>query len=80
MKKLVVGNLKMNILFVQERQYYLDLLKKEIKSENFKDIEIVICPPFVHTVFWGCFAPFLNGTDQRRKKCSSGCKRFVKSL
>lgn len=48
MKKLVVGNLKMNLLSAQERERYFKLFKKEISGKKFKNVKIVICPPFIH--------------------------------
>ncbi|MFA6973902.1 MAG: triose-phosphate isomerase [Parcubacteria group bacterium] len=47
-KKLVVGNLKMNLLNAQERERYLQWLDKELKGKKLKNSEIVLCPPFVH--------------------------------
>jgi triosephosphate isomerase len=46
--KLVVGNLKMNLLSSIERERYLDNFKKEIANKKFRKTEIVLCPPFVH--------------------------------
>lgn len=48
MEKLVVGNLKMNLLNPQERERYLQSLDKELKGKKLKNSEIVLCPPFVH--------------------------------
>ena len=48
MKKLVIGNLKMNLLNAQERERYLQWMEKELKGKKFKNSEIVLCPPFVH--------------------------------
>lgn len=48
MSKLVIGNLKMNILSIEERENYFDLFKKEISGRKLNGAEIVICPPFVH--------------------------------
>lgn len=48
MKKLIVGNLKMNILNAQERDRYLKWLDKELAGKIFKNSEIILCPPFVH--------------------------------
>jgi len=48
MKKLVVGNLKMNLLSIKERSTYLALIKKELGVKKLKDIELVLCPPFIH--------------------------------
>ncbi|OGI28412.1 MAG: triose-phosphate isomerase [Candidatus Moranbacteria bacterium RIFOXYA12_FULL_44_15] len=46
--KLVVGNLKMNILSPMERERYFDLLKKELKGKRLGKIEIILCPPHIH--------------------------------
>jgi len=48
MQKLIVGNLKMNILTVAERDRYFESFKKELKSKKFSDTRIVLCPPAVH--------------------------------
>jgi triosephosphate isomerase len=46
--KIVIGNLKMNILSQAERKKYLDWMKKEWSTKKVKNVETVICPPFVH--------------------------------
>lgn len=48
MDKLVVGNLKMNLLSSLEREHYLDNFKKELGTKKFRKTEIVLCPAFVH--------------------------------
>ncbi len=48
MRKLVVGNLKMNLLSSEDRDKYFELFKKEFKGKKLKDTEIVLCPPFIH--------------------------------
>lgn len=48
MSKLIVGNLKMNILTIAERDRYLESLKKEMSTKIFLDSEIVVCPPAIH--------------------------------
>jgi len=48
MKKLVVGNLKMNLLSIEERERYLKRMSEVLKDKKFADTEIVLCPPFVH--------------------------------
>jgi triosephosphate isomerase (TIM) len=48
MNKLVIGNLKMNLLSPLERERYLSVLKKEISGKRLKRTEIVICPPYIH--------------------------------
>ncbi len=48
MNKLVVGNLKMNLVSPEEREKYIELCKREIKGKKLEKIEMVLCPPFVH--------------------------------
>ena len=38
----------MNLLSVEEREKYLDWMKKELAGKKFEQTEIVLCPPFVH--------------------------------
>jgi triosephosphate isomerase len=48
MKKIVIGNLKMNILSSLERERYFKSFKKELKAKKFEKTEIVLCPSAVH--------------------------------
>jgi triosephosphate isomerase len=48
MQKLIVGNLKMNILTISEREKYFESFKKEIKNKKLTNSQIVFCPPSVH--------------------------------
>lgn len=48
MKKLIVGNLKMNLLSPSERERYFKSFKNELKGKVFKKAEIVLCPPSIH--------------------------------
>lgn len=48
MKKIIVGNLKMNLLSIREREEYLARMKKAISKKNLQNVEIVLCPPFIH--------------------------------
>jgi len=48
MKKLVIGNLKMNLLSSDEREKYLQSMDKELSGKKLTNCEIVLCPPFVH--------------------------------
>jgi len=48
MAKLVVGNLKMNLLSVVERERYLNLFRKEIEKKEFSRTEVCLCPPIIH--------------------------------
>lgn len=43
-----MGNLKMNLLTIAERDRYLESLKKELKSKEIYDSKIVLCPPAIH--------------------------------
>ncbi len=48
MKKYIIGNLKMNLLSPSEREQYLGRMDKELAKKKFNNVEIVLCPPFVH--------------------------------
>ncbi len=48
MEKLVIGNLKMNILSPLEREQYFKSFKKEIAGKKFSRVELVLCPPAIH--------------------------------
>lgn len=48
MEKLVIGNLKMNILSSLEREQYFKLFKKELTGKGLTRTSIVLCPPAVH--------------------------------
>jgi len=48
MDKLIVGNLKMNILTLIEREKYFESFKKELKKKKITNSQIVFCPPSVH--------------------------------
>lgn len=48
MKKVVIGNMKMNILSPAERERYLSLLKKELRNFKTEKTELALCPPYVH--------------------------------
>jgi len=48
MKKLVVGNLKMNLLTVAERDRYLEAFQRDFEKIVKNTAEIVLCPPAVH--------------------------------
>ncbi|TSD02361.1 MAG: Phosphoglycerate kinase [Parcubacteria group bacterium Athens0714_25] len=52
-KKIIVGNLKMNLITLSERDGYLKLLKSEIKKmKNDGSWELILCVPFVHLDFF----------------------------
>jgi triosephosphate isomerase len=53
MKKLVIGNLKMNVLSAKERMTYCSLMKKELGVKKLKESELIICPPFIHIEAFG---------------------------
>jgi triosephosphate isomerase (TIM) len=46
--RLIIGNLKMNLLSVDDREKYFELFNKEITGKKINNTEIVLCPPFVH--------------------------------
>jgi len=48
MKKFVIGNLKMNILSMSEREVYLKGMDRVTTGKKFTGTEIILCPPFVH--------------------------------
>jgi len=48
MQKLIVGNLKMNILTLAERERYFESFKKEAKEKKFFNSHLILCPPAVH--------------------------------
>jgi triosephosphate isomerase (TIM) len=48
MKKLVIGNLKMDLINIQERERYFKLFEKELAEKDFSKTQIVLCPTFVH--------------------------------
>lgn len=48
MEKIIIGNLKMNLLSVVEREQYLKSLKKELTGKKIKNFPIVLCPPSIH--------------------------------
>ncbi|MEI8343507.1 MAG: triose-phosphate isomerase [Candidatus Moraniibacteriota bacterium] len=48
MSKLVVGNLKMNLLTIAERNCYLEAFQRDFEKLSKNSVEIVLCPPFVH--------------------------------
>jgi triosephosphate isomerase len=52
MKKMIIGNLKANILSLEERERYIESLKKGLAEKKMKNAEMVICPPFVHLEYF----------------------------
>ncbi|HAI74163.1 MAG TPA: triose-phosphate isomerase [Candidatus Moranbacteria bacterium] len=48
MNKIVIGNLKMNLQSIEERERYLKEFSKELIGKKFQNTEIVLCLPFVH--------------------------------
>jgi len=53
MDKIVVGNLKMNILSPLEREQYFKLFKKESTGKKLSRTGIVLCPPAIHLEAFG---------------------------
>jgi len=48
MKKIIIGNLKMNLVNLQERERYFKLFEKELAGKKLSNSAVVLCPPFVH--------------------------------
>ena len=48
MKKIVIGNLKMNILTQPEREKYFKSFKAEQTKVKLNDTDIILCPPTIH--------------------------------
>lgn len=48
MKKIVIGNLKMNILSSKERDEYFQIFKKEQAGVKLKNTDLVLCPPVIY--------------------------------
>ena len=48
MQKIIVGNLKMNILTIAERDRYFEAFKKELKAAKLANASIVLCAAAVH--------------------------------
>ena len=46
--KLLIGNLKMNIISESERENYFKGVDNCLMGRNFKEVKIILCPPFVH--------------------------------
>lgn len=46
--KYVIGNFKMNLNSSQERDRYLEFLKKELGSQKLTKTELILLPPFIH--------------------------------
>lgn len=46
--RLVVGNLKMNLLTVRERDTYLRDLRAQLRGAVVRGVDIVVCPPNIH--------------------------------
>lgn len=63
--KFLIGNLKMNIISPMERENYLKGFNNCLNGRSFKNVTVVLCPPFIHAenfkkeiksnfVFLGC--------------------------
>lgn len=48
MKKFVIGNLKMNLLSVSEREAYLKGIDRVFAGKKSQNTEVVLCPPSIH--------------------------------
>jgi triosephosphate isomerase len=53
MQKIIIGNLKMNIVSLLEREQYLKTFKKVLLGKKFEQAEIVLCPPAIHLESFG---------------------------
>lgn len=52
MEKIIVANLKMNLISHEERTRYLKMLRKALTGKDFSGRELVFCPPFVHLEYF----------------------------
>ncbi len=48
MSKIIVGNLKMNLLTIAERDRYIESFERDVKVLEKGDVEIVLCPTSVN--------------------------------
>ncbi|MEI7890596.1 MAG: triose-phosphate isomerase [bacterium] len=48
MQKLIIGNLKMNLLTTVERERYIESLKKELYEKRIVNSKLVLCVPSLH--------------------------------
>lgn len=46
--KILIGNIKMNIVSQIERENYFKGMENCLVNKNFKNVKVVLCPPFVH--------------------------------
>ena len=53
MKKIIIGNLKMNLISLEEREQYLKAFKKELVGKKMTNGEVVLCPPAIHLESFG---------------------------
>ncbi len=53
MQKIIIGNLKLNLISPIERKQYLTSFKKELNGKKINNAEIVLCPPAVHLESFG---------------------------
>ncbi|MFC1608799.1 triose-phosphate isomerase [Patescibacteria group bacterium] len=47
-KKIVIGNIKMNIITRKDREEYIEALIQESKSVDYEKLSIIMCPSLVH--------------------------------
>ena len=52
MNKLVIANLKMNLVSAADRERYVSNFKKESGSREFLRTKVVLCPPYVHLEYF----------------------------
>lgn len=46
--KILIGNIKMNIISQVERENYFKGLENSLVGKNFKNVQIILCPPVIH--------------------------------
>lgn len=44
----IIGNLKMNLITLTERERYFDAFRKELTGKRLKNTKIILCPPAIH--------------------------------
>ena len=53
MQKIIIGNLKMNLVSSSEREQYLKVFQKELSKKKLVNAQIVLCPPVIHLETFG---------------------------
>jgi len=52
MNKLIIGNLKMNIISKIERDNYFKSFRESIRGKKFQNTSIILCPPIIHLEYF----------------------------